>query len=268
MPQSQVVHRCAVVALAAAFLVAPASASAVGGNDGCTLQANKTAVPGPQVRPKITLVAEPSTEVVNFGGSGGTKSFDVELTASSPLPPSVTPQQIELDSPKRFRRVGATLESTSLKRPTFSVPRFIEGRKVITFRVCVDATNADAGTYAGQVVVSGPSGLTGTSIATTVNAKNESGFLLGIFLALGAAAVLLIYKALKEQGSASKRVKILTVAVSLVAAAAAMIAIYAKDPAWGADFWPSFFALAGAAFGAAGIGSLITTLTNTGSSSG
>jgi hypothetical protein len=48
--------------------------------------------------------------------------------------------------------------------------------------------------------------------------------------------------------------------VGLVAAVLAMLPLYAKNPAWGADLWESLATLGGAAFGATGVGSLVSSL--------
>lgn len=240
----------------------------------CPLGANITPQPAPPLAEPITLAPSEPNEILNFNGERETKSFDVVLRASQPLPPSLTPAQLALDVPERFKRISDTLESKALRRPTFTRPRFLEGRRVVFFRTCVDASDADAGTYSGQIVISGPEGLEGTATTVTVNTKDRSAFLFGLLIALLAAFGLLLYRAGKEhKGKHSDQSwKMTLIAVfksfefwagtvtSIIAAAVAMVVIYAGDPAWGADLWPSLFALAGTAFGAAGLGSLIASV--------
>jgi hypothetical protein len=240
----------------------------------CPLPANAPSQPGETLVEPITLAPSEPTEILNFNGDQGTKSFDVVLRASEPLPPSLRASQLAIDVPERFKRISDTLESKALKRPTFTRPRFLEGRKVVFFRTCVDAGDADAGTYSGQIVITGPEGLEGTASTVTINTKDRLAFLVGLLVALLAALGLLVYRAGKEHkdknagqswrqalGAVSRSFEFWAGTItSIIAAAVAMIVIYAGDPAWGADLWPSLFALAGTAFGAAGLGSLIAAV--------
>jgi len=126
-----------------------------GAADDCELSANKPASKGKKVKPPVTLTAEPTTEIVNFGTKRGTKSFYVALRASRPLPGILKPDQLEIAVPLPPRRVSDTLESATLDFPRFSKPRFINGRREVQFRVCVDASDAEAGTYTVSVQVVG-----------------------------------------------------------------------------------------------------------------
>ena len=157
----------------------------------CPLPANAPAVQGPALAEPITLNPSEPTEILNFNGDQGTKSFDVVPRASQPLPPSLTAPQLALDVPERFKRVSDTLESKALKRPTFTRPRFLQGRTVVFFRTCVDAGEADAGTYSGQIVITGPEGLEGAASTVTINTKNRLAFLVGLLVALLAAQLIL-----------------------------------------------------------------------------
>ena len=252
-------------------------------NTSCPRPANKSARdPGKEISPRITLKPEAASEVINFGGTRGTRSVDVVLLASRPLPKEFSVKQLELDSPKRFRRTGQTLDSASLRLPGFSNPQIIEHRKKIRLRICVDMTDAPAGTYSGQVFISGPPGITGTSVTLTINAKTKE-FLFFLFLifALVIAFLLLLFKAAKEEKEKREAKKppetprwrevigprfkdpvfLVSTAVALAAALVAMRAIYDTNPAWGTETWTNVFALCGTAFGAAGVGSLITAFT-------
>jgi hypothetical protein len=255
---SQSIARRTVPVLVSAILVALFLPSMALAKDECTLQANQGAASGPAPDPEISLEASPATEVINFGGSRDTKSFHAVFKASDPLPSSLTAEQLEITVPRPPHRVGKNLESESLDFPTFGEPKFINGRKEIQLLTCISAAGADAGTYTGQISINGPSGLNGATITTTINAKSVLFFWLGSILGLLASAVLLTYRVRQELKDKSVVRQLLSVAVPLVAAFIAMWTIYANDPAWGADRLSAVFALAGAAFGAAGGGSLIT----------
>lgn len=240
----------------------------------------------------ITLKPETASEVVNFGGARGTKSVDVVLLASQPLPKTFSPKQLELDSPKRFQRAGQALDSASLPLPRFSNPQLIEHRKKILLRICLDADGAKPGTYSGAVYISGPRGIGSTSVAMTANLKTSGAFfLLAQILAILLALFLLLLKAAKEENDRLKEARKKEVddgeretpkpikwreailpnltdlgfwastLIALGAAFVAMRAIYDSTPAWGTETWTNVFALFGTAFGAAGIGSLLTTFT-------
>jgi hypothetical protein len=263
-----------IIALCLACALSVPGGAAAENEPVCPLAANTPPAPGPALAEPVTLAPSEPTEILNFNGDQGTKSFDVVLRASEPLPASLTASNLAIDVPERFKRVSDTLETKALKRPTFTRPRFLEGRKVVFFRTCVDAGDADAGTYSGQIVITGPEGLEGTASTVTINTKNRLAFLVGLLAALLAAFGLLLYRAGKvhREKHADESWKGALIAVcksfefwagtltSIIAAAVAIVVIYAGDPAWGADLWPSLFALAGTAFGAAGVGSLIATV--------
>jgi hypothetical protein len=289
-------------------LAFPLFTSAAMANNSCPRPANQPTKAGSKTpsavkregeeekRPKITLKPEASTEVINFGGTRGTKAIDVVLLASQPLPPGFSGKQLELDSPRRFTRAGQSLDSASLRLPRFSNPQVIEHRKKVRLRICVDTTEAPAGTYSGQIYISGPPRIASTSVALTVNVKTSVRiFWLFLVLALIVAFFLLLFKAAREEREGHKaREKaklegegkhggdpevpepswrealghqlkdptfIVSTLVALGAALVAMRAIYDSTPAWGTESWTNFFALFGTAFGAAGVGSLISTFT-------
>ncbi|MGC1852528.1 MAG: hypothetical protein WA687_08835 [Solirubrobacterales bacterium] len=250
----------------------------------------------------ITLKPETASEVVNFGGTRGTKSVDVVLLASQSLPDTFSPKQLELDSPKRFQRAGQALDSASLPLPRFSNPQLIEHRKKILLRICLDADGAKPGTYSGTIYISGPRGIGSTSVALTTNLKTSGSFFLLVqILAIFLAFFLLLLKAAKEEydrlkkgqegedkggkaagakaKTSTKKAKPIkwreailpnltdlgfwaSTLIALGAAFVAMRAIYDSTPAWGTETWTNVFALFGTAFGAAGIGSLLTTFTH------
>jgi hypothetical protein len=225
----------------------------------CSLRANMRPTKGSGLRRPINLTAEPAVGTLNFGTDKGTKSLYFAVKASRPLPRSLTPKQIEIAVPRPPQRISDTLESASLGLPTFSQPRIINGRKEIQFRMCIDAAGIKPGTYTSQVFIGGPRRLHGTSVTAAITAKNDV-FWIGGILVLLAAGALLVVMVLQDMKSSNLLLKIATVVGSLVAAGAAMYAVYAADPAWGADPLTSIFALGGTAFGAAGLGSFVTTI--------
>jgi len=282
------------VALAGAFIALPAGYAPA--DTSCPLPANRPTAAGPKTGRaimaaerearrlgKITLKPEAADGTINFGGTRGTKATDVVLLASKPLPRGFSGAQLELDSPRRFARTGQNLDSASLRLPRFSNPQILEHRKKIRLRVCVDATDAPAGAYSGQIFISGPPRIASTSVALTVNVKTEERtFWLFLILALLGAFLLLLFKAAKEvreKDEAEKRdtrkqvvrwkvalrsrlkdpTFVVSTIVALGAAFVAMRGIYDSTPAWGTETWTNVFALVGTAFGAAGVGSLIST---------
>jgi len=225
----------------------------------CPIRANKRAAASRKLAKPITLTAEPAVGTINFGTDRKIKSIFFVLKASRRLPPLVTPKTLEISVPRPPSRVGDTLESASLAFPKFSPPRIINDRREIQFEMCVDGAKIKPGAYTSQVFISGPPGLHGTSVTATITAKNEI-FWVGAVLVLLAAAALLGVMVNQDMAPQNSLLKVVTVIGSLVAAGVAMYAIYASDPAWGADPLTSIFALGGTAFSAAGVGSFVTTI--------
>lgn len=259
--------------LVAAGLFVPTAVAQGATTEECPIPANTEAAPGPVLKTPITLSVtepDPPTEVINFDNGRGVKSFTVVLKASSPLPPSFNADQLEFSNPRALKRVSTDLESASLAFPTFSKPDIYSARERISFQTCIDAKDAPAGTYTGQISVSGPSGLTGASVGVTANLKSLGRFLLVGGASLVAAFLLLLAKEAndtKEKGSWLGAMPAQLgqgsfwgpTIIGLIAAGLAIASIYAKNPAWGADLWESLATLGGAAFGATGVGSLASS---------
>lgn len=229
----------------------------------CGWKANNHPAHGKRLDPPITLTAEPAVGVANFATSRGSKSLYFVLKASRPLPPSVKPAQIEISVPRPPQRSGETLESTSLPLPRFSHPRFINDRKAIQFRMCIDGHDLKPGTYTSQVFIGGPKGLHETSVTAAITAKSGLFWLIGPLI-LAAAATLLWVMVSQDMGGDRLGLRLLTIVASLVAAAAAMYAVYSANNTWGEDVLTSFFALGGTAFGAAGVSGFVTTIFKSG----
>jgi len=206
------------------------------------------------VDPPIRLSPDRTAELRNFGAGRGRKEIPVLIEASDPLPESLSPDQLTLDAPRPFERVGDKLESTVFPLPLFTEPQ-ISGDE-ISFIACLDGKGVEAGSYTGQIRLSGPPGLGRATVSVTVNAKSGFWFALGLTIALLAAAALLVFRT-KRAGGAFDGDFYGEGAVSLIAAGLAMYGVYRQDPAWGADGFGSVLALAGAGLSAAGLKTFI-----------
>jgi hypothetical protein len=143
--------------------------------------------------------------------------------------------------------------------PSFGTPTIINGRREIQVLTCIDASGAEAGTYTGQISLNGPVGFTGATVTTTINAKNEVGFWLGLLFVLVVAGIVLWFLKVDKELKTLPQ-KLVAIGVSAALAGVAMWSIYDKDPAWGADIVTNLIALAGTGFGAIGIGSLVSPI--------
>jgi hypothetical protein len=250
-------------------------------NPNCSRDISTTSLP--QTPTPAATAAEAKTpslestgpaDPINVGGGEGTASTDIVLTASPALAATITPPLITIDIPQRFRRSGNKLATEYLPDPTFSSPRIIESRKVISFRLCFDTNKVAPGSYIGQVVVSAP-GIQPATVAVTLNDKNTWLFVFGGIGAVLAAFTLLWFQAAQtkwqQQAAAEKSVRKALrepfsdlfrfwgpTVFAILAAAAAMWQVYSADPAWGADWGTSVIALVGTAIAAAGLGTLLS----------
>jgi hypothetical protein len=212
-----------------------------------------------QLKTPVALTASPATEVVNFGSDRGSETFDVVMMANPDLPPDLTADQLYLDAPTRFRRVGENLQSKQLPLPTFTVPEISSDE--ISFTVCLSGKGADAGRYSGQVRVGGPKGLGRGVVSVTANAKAARGFVIGIILAaLGAGALMFFQEIRSHRKKKFGLAFFLQAAVGLAAALGAMYKVYSDDPAWGADIVAAVIALLGTAVTAAGVKTFLESL--------
>jgi hypothetical protein len=254
------------VVFSAALILAGLGTSAVQAKTPECPRKLNDAEPGAALKPAVTLTptAQSAQKQVNFGTDTDPKPIqDVRLTSNRALPESVTPAQINFEA--LISRSGDTLESTDFPDPTFTQPRISADRKAVTFTVCLDPEGISAGKYVGTITVSGPPGLSATSINLTVTAKNGSLFELGIVVAVVLCFVLLLFKDavawFKEPGdnwlNALKKPLIdmrwwAATVIGLGAAFGTLYAGYANDPAWGANGFAAVIALVGS--GVAGIG--------------
>ncbi len=204
--------------------------------------------------------------MLNFGEDRDVKADYVTLRASPPLPESVTPGQLELDSLIPMKRIGSdTLESTRLKFPRFIRPRILSHGERIGFGVCIDADGGEPGTYTGQIEVNGPAGLAPFQLTQTAQLKSKiiGGFGIFFILALVLATVFVwrkIGSETKATGRRRFRAQLAVVAISVGAAGYAMWKIYNETPDWGADWFASMAALVATAFTAGGIGTGVAAL--------
>ena len=245
------------VSLALGAVVFDAPALAANGPGDCTRRAGEF-TPAPAIKTPIALTPDPDAQVVNFGGGRDQHEVDVVVNMKPALPQSVTPEQIDIDVPRRLRRVGDTLTTVSARRPTFTVPRFNPARSRMAFVACVPGEGLDAGSYAGLVTIEGPEGVGPTNFALTANAKDGLLFWVGSLVALVFAAILLLYK--ETQKTTEKWTTgfwLLEFFVPLGLAFGAMYTAYSQSTSWGSDGIASVIALVGTAFAAAGLRSLI-----------
>jgi len=247
---------------------------------------------GAEIKPTVAFSSSGPAEPINMGGLRGTGTTDIAVAASPALPASVTSADITVDIPKRFARNGPGLTTQYLPEPEFSKPRVLQHGTLIAFTLCVDASHTDAGSYVGQVIVGGPKGVQPATVAITLNAKDETKFIVGIILAGLLALILLFIRGVKvrmekpaipaQPATATQPAKpaqpALTLGTALLAtggdilgfwvptifavaaALAAMFQVYDANPSWGADATSSLIALGGTAISAAGLGTFLSSL--------
>jgi hypothetical protein len=245
-----------------------------------TANDQEQASPVPELTNPVTFESGSPADTINLGGSRDSGSTDITVGATPALPPTVTPDQITLEVPKRFRRIGEKINSRFADPPTFSTPRILQEGTLIAFSMCVDANELDAGAYVGQIIVGGPPGVQSTNVAVTVNAKNATLFVWGSILAALAAFLLLLFRSANESFNADKstsgrglkagRATLTTLGdllgfwaptvIAIGAAVVAMAQVYDGDVAWGANWISSFLALAGTAISAAGLGTFLAAI--------
>jgi hypothetical protein len=287
---------------ACVWALAPIAAAQPATNDQpeCTRQPGQ-GVAGPPLKKPVKLVPDAAAQAVNFGGSRGTKSTDVVLSATPALPPSVTADQLRLDILHRFTRASQTLPTESAAPPSFSQPKISPGRDRVSFTVCLNGAGLEPGSYAGALIVEGPKGVAPTTISVTENAKNATlarwlavGVLVAAFLFLllrGAAARQMKHEEdmlaeAANKGDAAEVRQVhnnprqhnvawyfigvmqdlnwwMTTLVALGVAAGSIIAIYSANAAWGADTLTSVAALVSPVFTAVGVQSVVTSLGRT-----
>jgi hypothetical protein len=232
---------------------------------------------------KLALVQTPVP--VAFSHDRGVQDTDVVIAALKSVPAGVTAEQIRIDIAQRLRRTPGEGTTTVPAVPLlFSEVRIGGTRDRLSFRVCVDGTDREAGSYAGMLTVSGPRGLGRVDVPLAMSIKDERLFWFGVAAAIMLTLLFLIYKESRVPDKLSwedwrrdhprsgrwryvfgERARfgidwfVLELVVPIALAFGAMYAIYAKTPAWGADTLTGIFALVGTAFGAAGVRSLIAS---------
>lgn len=262
--------------LLAVFCLTPSLASATPDRE-CSAKYGSSNQSGEKLATPVTLESEGPADPINMGGLRGTGMTDITVNASPPLPQSVSPEEITIEAPKRIARNESGLSTAYLPDPTFSKPRIIEHGKVIAFTMCVDASEASAGSYVGQIIVGGPEGIKPATVAVTLKAKDSELFTFGIVLAGILALALLAIRSIKMDYEKLGEPKTLWPAVvatakdilrfwvptvfAIGAAVVAMIQVYDSNVAWGADTTASLIALGGTAVSAAGVGSFLSSLT-------
>lgn len=255
------------LSFAVIFMVSAAPAMAAEEKSECPLELNSDAgeSEAPVVDPPLELeVANQSDQVLNFGDGRGVKTDEITLRVkdSGSLPKSVQAEHFQFITEQPMKRIGSdSLESTRLQPLTFSKPEIVDNRKRIKFTICVSAENGEPGTYTGQVLLSGPLGLSSTTLTQTAQLKTKEGtFLLILIVILLAVGVLLWWKTNLDLEGKKQKTRIGLIVISLASVGAAMYQIYNDNPAWGADKFASALALLGTALAAAGLGSTVSGL--------
>lgn len=271
------------LSLAAVLLLALALPAVASAATEC-LRTPGPGAPAPAISPPIRLIPDDDNVSINFGSGRGTLDQEIVVNLSRPLPARLRPDQITIDIPRRFRRVGETLQTVRGITPRFGIPNLRDG--FISFDVCVDGEGIAAGSYSGLIAIGGPRGLERTAVTLTITAKDGKGFL------MAAIVVLLLtfgFLLLKEQWSdketyarwieqadnaraahprraffLTRGVKfgldgiLIDCIVPVVLAFGAMFTAYNNDATWGAEGFASMLALITTAFASAGIRSLFT----------
>jgi hypothetical protein len=230
-----------------------------------------------KLKHSVALQSGGAANPMNMGGLRGTGMTDITVTASPALPETVKPEDITIDVPQRFARTGSGLSTSYLPEPTFSLPRILEHGKLVAFTLCVDANQIGAGTYVGQVIVGGPLGVQPATVAITLNAKDETEFIIGLIGAILVAFALMLLRGMKlnhvqvggNQRTFPEALQVTlkeymgfwgATIIGIGAAVAAMLQVYDSNVSWGADSISSLLALGGTAISAAGLGTFISSL--------
>lgn len=183
-----------------------------------------------------------------------------------------------------------TGESIVLDEPSFSYFRMSGNREKVTFWMCVDPQNdLPAGKYVGTVLLEGPVKTETAVMTITYHAKDGNGFILALFLTLGIAMFVLLYKgaaerrdtaiAKAEAGQKAQKKQLeeakswgrqfrdcihdwgwwIPTVASVGAVFAVLWAAYDSNPAWGeGGTVTSALALIGAGLAAVGAGTILT----------
>ena len=292
------------VVVAAVLFASAAAIASVGGASSkrkphpCSY--SRTGATGSPLKRAVKLTPDPSAAVVNFAGSGGSEFVDVVLNATPALPASVRSSQIRLEVLRRFTRTSQTARTEAAPTPTFTQPRISPNRDRITFTACLNGSGLKAGSYAGNVYIEGPPGLSPVSVSITENATNADLAAVGTIAALALAFVFLWLRGAAARQVAAEQVQaeqlvtaakaydtdrideataaapkpvgayllevfkdlnwLITTLVALGAAFGTIVGIYDSNPAWGVDTLGSVISLVGPAFTAVGVQSVVASL--------
>jgi hypothetical protein len=240
---------------------------------------------------RLRLVLEDQTATLSFAHDRQMLDVPVVIRTTRPIPRAIRPSDLRLEALRDLHRIGDNLISVPRVVPLTSRLRITRARDRVYFSVCVDGTGLSAGSYTGNITVSGPTRLARIDVPVTVTVKDADFFWEGVVIALLIAGGFLLYKELRNDSKiryanwlADRGVTatgwrpratyffslqshygidfiLLELCVPLVAAFVAMYGIYASTPAWGDGGIAQWFALITAAFTAAGVRSLIVAAT-------
>jgi len=235
-----------------------------------------------EIKPRIVLQPDTGSQerVVNFGNDRDPEPLSFRIKSDPALPPDLE-QSLDLTADTFTRTGNANAESVTFPEPTFSKVEPSLNRERVTFTVCLaPPPDLPAGKYTGLVTLDGPPGVEGPSVSIVANAKDETMFYLGGALTLILAVLVLLYKGTADRRAAhidalppganepdrdkaeswktarEETLKdvgwVAPMIFAVVATAGSLYALYANDPAWGAEGVGSVAALIGAGLAAVG----------------
>jgi hypothetical protein len=213
----------------------------------------------------IEFSVHETSSVLNFGPNRGRRVDYIVLKASEPIPTDIYSTNFEIDTVEPMRRIGeASLESVQLPPPTYTPPHFFNHRKEVGFNFCVASGENDPGTYTGQYELIGPGAIETATLTQTAQLKEgESTFFIWLGAVLVLAGVLLVLNQIilpETPKGKALTASIVFIVIALAAAASAMLTAWSQSPTWGENIPIAVAALITTAFGAAGVGSTLSTV--------
>jgi hypothetical protein len=230
------------------------------------------------VKPEVALKPAEDSKLLTwkFGRNRGEHLWEVTIgTENNQSLAGVRADQIAIDTAPLDRAD----KSEQLPKPTFTAPRITTDQKRIRFAACVNANGGKPGSYNGSLAISGPVGVTGTTMSINVTLKERPLLFGGIELVvLLVTLVALAAKALGDYKKAEydnvpadtlakKKWKwwvaltynwrspagIVTSLVAIIVTVGGAYLLYHKAETWGADLTPDLLAIGSSALTAVGI---------------
>lgn len=281
----------AISLLTATVVVTPAVAAR---ESNCALTSTATRrAPTPSTggTSKSALVPTPESKSLKweFDGDRAETYWDVVIQASPPLV-GIDPAEIDVTPGRMVRDDNHTAFRRTL---TFTPPKISSNGKRITFRLCADPHEIEAGTYRTTVSVDGPGTISGTSLNVSVTARDAWWFLgslmivaLVILAGLELKSVADYQRAIKGTKTATgqapsftkrdallyiwrfQELRLVSTLVGIGSAFITVTVLYNNDHTWGEDVFKSILAAAQAAFVAVGAQGVLDGLRGTSQEAG